>query len=389
MSGHKCCNPNVIETDLITYANEFTNASDPWGIVVTDNHMWVVLNSIDKLVRYDLCGNCPKYINFADEQGILMSNQEIEILKPAPSDISPTGIIINHFGGFKIRDPSILSDAYDSTFLICSKSGDIFGYNSNLGDGSKAIRLYAGSLIESALFTPAYTGLALNDKYLFATDFSNGKIDMFIGDCHCANNITFINSIIKYLPPIPITTTVQDDEDNHFLSYPFNIVAICDELYVMYAYKNDIQELNDNGTGGFIDIHDKHGIFTKRFTTGGHLVSPWAFMKVPNFFGCGECAFLVGNHSMDLTRNTLDGSINIYDKFGHHIGQFKTKCQNNIKTPLVLYALWGLFYHNHKLYFTIAQPTNGSIDPQKENIVGFLKPKCNHAGCEHKKCSHH
>jgi len=323
----------VNETDLVTNVSD-PNLINAWGIVIHDKYIWVNANNSDKLIRYDLNGANSYDILFYDESGTLLSSTDLINVGPV---VNPTGIVVNPYGGYFVTDGT---NTRSSTFLIASESGDLFGYNKNVGGGNKAYRIYYGSTGEGA---PVYKGLAVTDKFLYAADFLNGNLDLFT-DVHALNSITL--SAHKSYPLV----------GPNYAS-PFNVVFIDCILYVLFAYKTNSTDRDDNGTGGFIDIYDIYGVFVKSFSTDVNLKSPWGMVKAPACFKCGHETLLVGNFG--------SGTINAYKKSGLATGNV----YSTSTTVLVIDGLWGLYTYKDKLYF--------AAGPQGESngLVGYLRDK--------------
>jgi hypothetical protein len=322
MSYCQIFKPKVKEIDLVTYTSDF-NLGNAWGILTDACYIYVVAEITNTLIRYDLDGNNPLYIHFYTENGIRIN------------DVGPNGIVKNCTNRYLISDGV---NKCSSTFIIFSSS-DIFGYNRNVGDGVKAFRIYAGSIISPVppYFRPFYKGGTITDKHIFAADLLNGKIDVF-KDNGKVNSIELQNSIVKYGVVSP----------NY--AAPNNIVYLDDVLYVMYTYKSSANALFDNGTGGFIDIHDKHGIFMKHFNnTDLDIKSPWSLIKT-----------VYHKKNIIIVSNYGSGQINIYNEYGDRIGELYDKNGS----LLIINEIRGLYENCCRIYFT-SNNNNG--------LMGYLK----------------
>lgn len=335
--------PKVTEVDLIAnIAGVGTNPNfiDPnlvngWGVIVHNNHLWVNANGSDLLIKYSLNGSCPYNISFYDETGTQLTG------------VAPTGIVLNTTCGYLISDGRKITQ---STFLIASESGDLFGYSELIGGGNKAFRIFNGSKIPNRQ-KPVYKGLAVTCYNLFAVDFLNGLIDVFV-DCGNINCIVLSRSIQQYklLPP-------------NFAS-PFNIVHLDNLLYVLYANKESADAVDDNG-GGFVDVHTMEGCFIRHFIIDNTLDSPWALIKAqgPNW-GVNRCANTCVNDIW--VGNFKSGKINVYNRCGYRLGTVQATISSS---DIIIDGLWGLYPYNGKVYFA-----SGPND-EANGLVGYLR-KC-------------
>jgi uncharacterized protein (TIGR03118 family) len=114
-----------------------------------------------------------------------------------------------------------------------------------------------------------YKGLELaNDgtgNFLFATDFHNGKIDVFDKSYNLVASKLFMD------PRIPVGFA------------PFNIRLIDSVLYVTYARQlaPDNHGYQKGAGNGFVNIFNTNGSLLKRFASQGKLNSPWGIEKAP------------------------------------------------------------------------------------------------------------
>lgn len=327
-----CCRPRIKKNDLVSN-NVDASLINAWGIVTYGGNTYVSANGSDLLVRYDLCGKNPYDIYFCDESGNILSNTTTPV-------VSPTGIAINTTNGYLVSDGTG-TNVRKSILLIASESGDLFGYNPEVGGGQKAYRIYAGSAVVPT--TPFYTGIAVTNKHIFATDFLNGNIDIF-SDIRAPNSINFNSRITVTLSPPNFTSA-------------FNIVSLHGMLYVLYANKVSADAKSDNG-GGFIDVRNVYGGFIRYFNTDcNSLASPWGLTPAPEALCCPRDTILVGNHK--------SGQINAYDRFGNRIGEIYD--DGRCPQILTINGLWGIFTNSWKVYFA-SGPNNESC-----GLVGFLE----------------
>jgi uncharacterized protein (TIGR03118 family) len=229
----------------------------------------------------------------------------------------PTGQLFNSSTDFK------LPNGNPARFIFAGDDGVISGWNG----GSAAIRKINNS--------PAagYFGIALaNDggnNFLYAANFNEGKIDVFD------------KNWVQVSKPF-------NDLNLPAAYSPFNIQAINNQLYVMYAKVGpDGSEIHHPGFG-IIDIFNPDGSFVKRFISNGQLNSPWGIAKAPStFYGSGvtdmQNTFLVGNFG--------DGRINAFSAEGDFLGQLRAH-----GNPIIIDGLWGLSF---------PPATATSVDPNR------------------------
>jgi uncharacterized protein (TIGR03118 family) len=229
---------------------------------------------------------------------------------------APTGLVFNVTTGFM-----------GDHFIFSSEDGTITGWATGTAAVMRSDNSTAGAV---------YKGLALgirnNIPRLYATDFHNGKVDVF--DQGYAK----------------ITTTGGFADANLPAGFaPFGVQASGPVVYVTYA-KQDADKMDDTaGAGnGFVDVFDFDGVLTKRLISGGALNSPWAIAMAPADFGPLSHDLLVGNFG--------DGHINAYDpSTGASLGPVV----DSPGVPLAIPGLWALVFGNdtpgaahNQLFFT-------------------------------------
>jgi uncharacterized protein (TIGR03118 family) len=168
-----------------------------------------------------------------------------------------------------------------------------------------------------------YKGLAMGSSggndFLYATDFHNGRIDVFnssFGLTSLAGTFTDPNTTAGFAP--------------------FGIQNIGGKLFVTYAKQDAAAEDDAPGPGnGFVDIFDTSGNFLQRLVSQGKLNSPWGLALAPANFGELSNALLIGNFG--------DGRINAYNPVtGAPIATLSDTGGN----PVAINGLWGLQFGN-------------------------------------------
>jgi uncharacterized protein (TIGR03118 family) len=280
---------------------------------------------------------------------------------PSPGDTiggNPTGIVFNGTSDF------VLSNGSPARFIFVGVDGVLSGWNGAAGNNAL--------LIKNNSATSAYTGLAIGASeganYIYAADFRAGKIEVW--------DKSFGSVAMPFTDPgLPAGYS------------PFNIQAIGEWLYVMYAKVGpDGRDLKGIGNG-VVSIFKTDGTFVDQFASGNLLNSPWGIAQAPaGFFQEPEDDDSdkdgdddhdkAGEHKSDsitiLIGNFGDGRINAYTPHGRFSGQLRSHGH-----PVVIDGLWALSFapstataiDPKRLYFT-AGP-----DEEKDGLFGYLIKK--------------
>jgi uncharacterized protein (TIGR03118 family) len=204
---------------------------------------------------------------------------------------NPTGLIFNGGNGFVVNNVAGTSAA---RFIFASEDGTISAFR---GNPIVTVVPNAGALAHDAI----YKGLAIDSRtagqFLYATDFHNGKVDVFDSSFHL---VTLSGNFTD--PNLPAGFA------------PFGIQNINGTLYVTYALQDEDAEDDVAGPGnGFVDAYDLNGNLIRRVASAGELNSPWGLALAPEGFGRFSGDLLVGNfgngriHAFDPNSLTPDG----------------------------------------------------------------------------------
>jgi uncharacterized protein (TIGR03118 family) len=290
------------------------NLTNPWGIAYSPTGpFWVANNGTGVATLYNGAG-----------QPFPVGSPVVVTIPPAaggspPS--KPTGVAFNYTSGFE------LNPGQRAVFLFAAEDGTISGWNPGVSLTNTILK------VDNSATGAVYTGLALGTNFLYAANFSQGRIDAFDGNFSLAALPGFFTD--PTLPP----------------GYaPFNIQNIGGSLFVTYALAN-----GDQGSGlGIVDVFDFNGNFIRRLISDGTLNplsplnAPWGLAIAPGIFGEFSNALLVGNHG--------DGLINAFNPLtGDFLGVLKDINGN----PIEIDGLWGLILGGggnggdpNTLYFT-------------------------------------
>jgi uncharacterized protein (TIGR03118 family) len=319
------------------------NLRNPWGtstgpglpIWASDNHTGVT-------TLYDGQGN--------PQPG--PGKQQLVVSIPAPPSAgpgavgAPDGTVFNPTpGGFAVTKNGVSGSA---RFLFATEDGTIVGWNPAVDPTHAVIAVDRSTVTDNAGNVGAvYKGLALVStpagKFLYATNFRFGTIEVFDSNFHLVNSFTD--------PTVPPGFA------------PFGIHNIGGNLYVTFAKQDAAKHDDDAGPGnGFVDVFAPNGIFLQRLASRDRLNSPWAVTLAPATFGAFGGDILVGNFG--------DGRINA---FNPTTGQFLGQLRNH-GGPITISGLWGLRFPAgslnvtpNALYFTAG--TNDEADGLLGDIV--------------------
>lgn len=228
---------------------------------------------------------------------------------------NPTGLVFNGGPGFVINNGAGTSAA---RFIFSSEDGTISAFR-----GNPIITVVPNN--NAPAHGAIYKGLAIDSRtagtQLYATDFHNGKIDVFDTSFHL---ITLAGTFTD--PNLPAGFA------------PFGIQNIGGTLYVTYALQDEDAEDDVPGPGnGFIDAYDLSGNLIGRVASVGELNSPWGLALAPEGFGRFSGDLLVGNfgdgriHAFDPTTLTSAGEFEAVGLLHSAAGK-----------PIIIDGLWAL-----------------------------------------------
>jgi len=284
---------------------------------------------------------------------------------PSPTDTIgglPTGIVFAGGAGFKLENNQ------PAAFLFAGEDGVLSGWNG--AAGNNAFRIANNSA------TAAYTGLALTTNngshMLYAANFKSGKVEVW--------DTTFTSVSMSFNDPsLPAGYA------------PFNIQAVGNWLFVMYAKVGPEGDEQAGKKLGFVDVFNPDGSFVKRFASGGPLNAPWGVTATPaNFLQDDDMTDEDGmvknedhggsdtksgkmkdddSQPVILVGNFGDGHINVYTMDGIFQGQLQSHSHT-----IVIEKLWALGFppvtatntDQTRLYFT-AGPND-----ENDGLFGYL-----------------
>lgn len=310
-------NAAVIDPQLVNPWGMSSSATSPW---------WVSDNGTGISTLYN--GNT------GAKQGLIVTVPP-EAGGVPPS--APTGQVFNNTTGFA------LPTGGKALFMFATENGTIAAWNG--AQGTTALRMADLSGSGSV-----FKGLAIGNvgaaNFLYATDFTNGKVQVFDTNFSAT---TLSGSFTD--PNLPAGYS------------PFGIKNLGGNIYVTYAHSSGGDD-EDHGAGlGLVDVFDTNGNFLARVASnGGVLDAPWGLAMAPADFDNFGGDLLVGDFG--------DGTINAYDPVSFAFEGQLLDLQGN---PLSIDGLWDLGFGNganagskQSLFFT-AGP-NG----EQDGLFGFV-----------------
>ena len=258
----------------------------------------------------------------------------------------PTGIVTNDGEDFLI--PVSSDEGEPSALIFATEAGIISGWSPDISEDR------AVAMVDNSSTGASYRGLALAanglDRFLYATNFSGGRVDVFDAD----------------FEPVDLPAGAFQDPDLPEGFSPFGIHNLQGSLYISYARRNTGGTTPLPGTGqGLVNVFDSDGRFIRRLATGGQLNAPWGMALAPANFGPYSNHLLVANHG--------DGKISAFELAS---GEFKGQVLAPDQQPLAIDGLWDIRFGNgvqeqptNVLFFTAAPGTAGG------SVYGRIQPE--------------
>lgn len=256
--------------------NADPNLVNAWGLAIKPDApggpaIWVADNGTGMATVYDRTGKA------------LAVKATIPVPGDAAATSAPTGQVYNDSTAF-------MGDA----FIFATEDGTLAGWKNGNTALLRADRSASGAI---------YKGIAILDdagtKRLAATDFHNGKVDLFDD---------------AYAPVASASLFVDTKLPAGYA--PFNVAFLGGHVYVTYARQDANKEDDVKGPGlGYVDRFNPDGSGGTRIASAGVLNAPWALAIAPTSLGALSGTLLVGNfgdgkiHAFDATTGAARGTI--------------------------------------------------------------------------------
>jgi uncharacterized protein (TIGR03118 family) len=229
---------------------------------------------------------------------------------------APTGTVFNGNASDFVVTQSGKSGA--ARFIFATEGGAILGWSPTV-NGTTAI-----PGVDRSSTGAVYKGLAtLNDR-LYATDFHNGRVDVF--DASFA----------------PVTAAFKDAKIPKGFA-PFGIQAIAGNIFVTYAKQDAARKDDVAGPGaGYVDEFTPDGQLLARVAQGGRKNAPpnapWGLALAPATFGSFGGDVLVANFG--------NGRISAYKDNGGGHWVYKGQLRLGDGNLLTIDGVWGIAFGN-------------------------------------------
>jgi uncharacterized protein (TIGR03118 family) len=230
---------------------------------------------------------------------------------------APTGTVFNGNAADFVVSQNGSSGA--ARFLFATESGTILGWS----PGVNPTTALPG--VDNSSQGAIYKGLATLDDRLYATDFHNGRVDVF-------------DSSFK-----PVTTSGAFKDPKVATGFaPFGIQAIGNDVFVTYA-KQDAAKKDDVPVPGqaYVDEFTPDGQLIASVVNSGKknapLNAPWAVAMAPTGFDVFGGDLLVANFG--------NGRISAYTQRGAK-WLYKGQLRAATGTPVEIDGLWAIAFGN-------------------------------------------
>jgi len=311
------------------------NLINPWGLAFgPTTPLWVANNGTSLATLYGV------------SPGGAMAQPVPLVVTLPPADSSPTGQVFNPTSGFVLKSKAGKGPAL---FIFSSEGGQIIAWSpvaDPIVNGMSTAQVKFSSKVGAVFKGLTMAGTRFG-TFLYATDFHNGRVDVFNSRFHLVHLPGHFRD--RFLPK----------------GYaPFGIRAIGGFIYVTYA-KQDADRHDDvAGLGhGFIDVFTTSGFMVERLVSRGALDSPWGLEVAPQGFGPFGGKLLVGNFG--------NGRIHAYGLFsGRPDGTLRTKHHK----PVTIDGLWALQFGTATTGGPGTLLFSAGLNDEADGLVGAINP---------------
>jgi uncharacterized protein (TIGR03118 family) len=229
----------------------------------------------------------------------------------------PTGTVFNASATDFVISQSGKSGA--ARFLFATEGGMILGWSPTV-NGATAI-----PGVDRSASGAVYKGMTTMSDRLYATDFHNGRVDVFDATFNPVAGVTFAD------PKLPKGYA------------PFGIQALAGSIFVTYAKQDAAKKDDVPGDGnGYVDQFTPDGKLVARVAPGGRKNAPsnapWGLALAPSSFGVFSGDVLVGNFG--------NGRISAYQDRGGGKWVYKGQLRRGDQSIITIDGLWAIAFGN-------------------------------------------
>ena len=229
----------------------------------------------------------------------------------------PTGTVFNGVATDFVVSQNGKSGS--ARFLFATEGGTILGWSPAV-NGTAAI-----PGVDRSASGAVYKGLATMADRLYATDFHNGRVDVFDASFNPVASPAFKD------PKLPAGYA------------PFGIQALAGSIFVTYAMQDAAKKDDVAGNGlGYVDQFTPDGQLLARVASGGRKNAPpnapWGLALAPSNFGVFSGDVLVGNFG--------NGRVSAYKDLGDGKWVFKGQLRHGDQTLVTIDGLWAIAFGN-------------------------------------------
>ena len=229
----------------------------------------------------------------------------------------PTGTVFNGSAADFVVNQAGKSGA--ARFLFSTEGGTILGWSPTVNANT------AIPGVDRSSTGAIYKGLTTMSDRLYATDFHNGRVDVFDATLN------------------PVTTATFKDPKLPAGYAPFGIQALNGSIFVTYAKQDAAKKDEVAGNGnGYVDQFTPDGAFVARVAPGGRKNAPsnapWGLALAPSSFGVFSGDVLVGNFG--------NGRISAYKDLGGGKWVYKGQLRRGDQTLITIDGLWAIAFGN-------------------------------------------
>lgn len=310
---------NLISDGFVAADHIDTNLVNAWGLVSgPTTPWWIADNGSGKTTLFNVA------------TGSIIA--EFTVPGAGGAQGNPTGVVFNGGTGFVVNNG--VGAPAPARFIFASEDGTLSAFK-----GAPIVTVVPNA--QAPAHDAVYKGIAIDSAtagtMLYATDFHNGKVDIFDSSFHA---VTIAGSFTD--PNLPAGFA------------PFGIQNIDGTIYVTYALQDADKHDDVAGPGnGYVDAYDTSGNLIRRVASAGELNSPWGLALAPANFGRFSGDLLVGNfgngriHAFDPAQLTETGEFAAVGLLHSASGK-----------PITIDGLWALqFGHG-----TSASSANGTTN---------------------------